>query len=410
MKGRVLNMVEMNVKVTDTKVDATLGDGSKANCDVDLKPLDMQTIRVFQEWLKNNSISTVNELQVLGHFLYKALFNGRVETLFEKVLDQAMSEKEEGQVKGGRLRVRLSFHEDATELAGLPWEYLFYPNRRTFFFATGVDLVLMRYMEFERPTPEFTPVDGPLRILLVISQPKDLTPVNATPIVDALEGLEQRKLVVVDQVSDLRIDNFIDELLARNPKPHILHFVGHAKYDNYAKKAVIALPGPNQEPVWLSDYDLREYFDNMRWSPRLVFFYLSHIGENKDDQLRASFSGLERELFLANVQAVVALQYPISDFAAKTFSRAFYEKLALGEPIDEAVQEGRFRLVVGVPGARYSRMIGTPVLYATNGGNIIKPSQTVPTGTLEQRSRQTTATSSAVSTPDTYRSEDVGEI
>jgi tetratricopeptide (TPR) repeat protein len=70
------------------------------------------------------------------------------------------------------------------------------------------------------------------------------------------------------------------------------------------------------------------------------------------------FSGTAATLVRRGVPAVVAMQYQITDSAAIEFSRAFYESLADGLPVDAAVTEARVAVSMG-------SMLewGTPVLY-----------------------------------------------
>ena len=56
---------------------------------------------------------------------------------------------------------------------------------------------------------------------------------------------------------------------------------------------------------------------------------------------QSPFSGVATALVLGGVPAVVAMQSPIPNSHALAFSAAFYERLAEGLPIDEAVTEGR---------------------------------------------------------------------
>ncbi len=358
--------MELTVFVSNRQVRVSLPDGGEATERISPSSLQLRTVGLFKKWLARNDISEREELIVLGLHLYDVLFTGEVRQFFERALTR---------VSEGQLRVRLGFAEDAQDLASLPWEYLYYPGgegRQGFYFATRHQLVLSRYLQLGNTTPPYHPEEGPLRILLIVSQPRttDLEPISAEPIRDALQSLQQRKLVTVDELTDLQTDTFLDTLAGYSPRPHVLHFVSHGGYREGERKAVIALPGPDGELIWYGDYELAEVFVQMNWAPRLVFFY---FGNRDTQELKESFVGLERQLLLAKVQAVVAMQYPIIDQAVRTFCRTFYEKLAVGEQIADAVQQGRARIGVSVPRAYESRVYGTPVMYTASGGAIINP-------------------------------------
>src|SRR5205823_2530038 len=87
----------------------------------------------------------------------------------------------------------------------------------------------------------------------------------------------------------------------------------------------------------------------------------------------ANYAGLAPQLVRAGIQAVVAMQYPISNNAAIIFSRAFYRAMAKGEPVDIAVQTGRYRITTSISKAYDSRVFGIPVLYMRSRDGVIQP-------------------------------------
>ena len=75
------------------------------------------------------------------------------------------------------------------------------------------------------------------------------------------------------------------------------------------------------------------------------------------------WSGLAAALLRAGVPVVVAMQFAISVEAAKKFSYGFYDALARGKSIDEAVTEGRAALHAH-PGKSGFDDFGLPVIYS----------------------------------------------
>ncbi len=73
------------------------------------------------------------------------------------------------------------------------------------------------------------------------------------------------------------------------------------------------------------------------------------------------FTSVATALVAGGIGAVVAMQFPISDPAARVFSDAFYRRLAEGDRVDEAVTEGRLAIDGEEPG---TLEWSTPVLYA----------------------------------------------
>lgn len=101
--------------------------------------------------------------------------------------------------------------------------------------------------------------------------------------------------------------------------------------------------------------------------------------------LRESFGGLAPRLVQKGVQAVVAMQYPITNMAAIDFSRVFYEALLRGAPLDHAVQLGRQALMHMRQHA--ARTFGTPVLYLHSADGLIQPADQGAARPLEPPNR-----------------------
>ncbi len=352
---------EITITVQDNRnVRARKDNGAEAADEIELDSLRRATVEVFEDWLRRGQITRRRELEVLGTHLYRMLFNGKVGAAFEQALKEAP--------KGRRLRVQLSFQEEAAELASLPWEYLYSPDtetRRGFFLCTNVDLVLSRYMPLDVGREALEPDESPLRILIVVSEPNDLGPVVAKPVIEAIHDLGD---VFIDVLEKTTINNFLKKL--EDVQPHVLHFIGHGRYNKEEKSGEIALLESEEGPaLWVPDRGFAEFFPQIHVYPRLVFL---HLCESATVNFTANFAGLAPQLIRAGIQAVVAMQYPITNRAAIAFSRTFYRELAKGEPVDSAVQVGRWRITTDEPGAYNSRVFGTPVLYMHSRDGIIR--------------------------------------
>ncbi len=82
-----------------------------------------------------------------------------------------------------------------------------------------------------------------------------------------------------------------------------------------------------------------------------------------------AFAGTAPNLVQKGIPAVVAMQYSILDSTAKLFADEFYRTLALGYPVDEAIQETRNAISVEV--GLDKRDFATPVLYMRAKDGII---------------------------------------
>ncbi len=344
----------------DSNIRARKDDGAEASDKVVLDPLHRSLIGIFEDWVRQGKVSKRRELEAFGALLYRTLFNGEVGAFFEQTLKNIP--------EGERLRVQLSFQEEASDLARLPWEYLYCPDTETrpgFFLSTRVELVLSRYMPLSTGRQALAPEEGPLRILIVVSQPQDLQPVISEPVIEAIRQMANITINILDKPT---VDNFLEKL--EKTRPHVLHFIGHGRFNKEDKKGEIALLGPDEQNVaWIRDRKFIEFFGQMRSKPRLVFL---HLCEGATIDFSANFAGLTPQLIRGGIQAVVAMQYPITNRAAIAFSRAFYRELAKGEPIDHAVQRARWMITIDDPKAYDSRVFGTPVLYMHSRDGIIQ--------------------------------------
>jgi len=356
---------ELTITVHDSErltVGRTDGRDSEEDA-VALDALRRDTIVMFQRWLGEDKgkITYRPDLEVLGKHLYSVLFSGKAGEALNDMLGRG-----EG---GDRLRLQLDFRDGAVSLARYPWEFLYHPTKQ-WFFSTGVDLVLSRFLRSEVPRADAVVGDDyTLRLLVVVSEPSDLDPVLDQPVLEAIEKVAESQPLEVKAVRQPTVDKLLEELEAFTP--HIVHFIGHGRYNDGQNRAEIALLAPDEDTVeWIPEHSFAEYFPNAGSIPRLVFL---HLCESSRGDPRLSFAGFAPRLVHVGVQAVVAMQFPITNLAAIAFSRAFYRELAKGTPVDQAVQIGRWRITTSDTTAYDSRVFGTPVLYMRSRDGIIRP-------------------------------------
>jgi hypothetical protein len=141
----------------------------------------------------------------------------------------------------------------------------------------------------------------------------------------------------------------------------ILHFVGHGRIDNNGNGTIL-LGDSSGGGIPISGAILAE---TLRTFPanqaRLVVLNAcstANLPRTVDGH--DPFQGTASALILAGIPAVVAMQFPISDRAALSFSGAFYRSLAAGDPLEAAVAAGRGAILRAQPN---SWEWATPVLY-----------------------------------------------
>jgi hypothetical protein len=317
--------------------------------------LTRRTIRLFERWMRANRFCDSNEIAIFGQYLYQLLFDVEIERLFEAALREA-------QAGGERLRLQLSFAAGAAELANLPWEFLHYP-RESCFLCSRADIVLARFMP--RHARKTLRPEGVLRLLVAVAKPSDLDIVLEARAIESVQRLAEAYPVQVDVLRETTVAAFTERM--RTFKPHVLHFIGHGNFDSQTSSGQVALLKADGTADWCSDSDFAEWC-SLSELPRVVFL---HLCEGGRADLRDSFGGLAPRLVQKGVQAVVAMQYPITNMAAIDFSRVFYQALVEGEPLDYAVQRGRQALATMRQHA--ARTFGTPTLYLHSADGLIQP-------------------------------------
>lgn len=269
----------------------------------------------------------------VGEALFRALFAGQVGALFAQSL---------GIVGHRGLRLRLRFQLDPEDpglglLHSLPWELLFRPDTRDFLGLSRLTPIV-RSLEIPRPSPPL-PLPSPLRILVVPASPSGLTSLDLereeSQIKEAWSGLSGVEVVVLDRVGPAALR----QALLAGPF-HVLHFMGHGELDPATGEGLLFLEGPDRARVPLSGEALATVLKDFR-TLRLVFLNACETGRTPDGVDHDPFAGVATALVLGGVPAVIAMQLPIADEAAITFSRTVYDRLAAGDPVDAAVAEGR---------------------------------------------------------------------
>lgn len=301
-------------------------------------------IRPFQDRLAERKIDQAG-LTDLGSRLYRWLFAGDIELLFERSAGRFLGEAERG------LRVRLRI--EAPELIALPWEFLYWPNRDRFL-GTSVQCPLVRYLEIFAPISNLE-VSLPLGMLVVIPDSTDLDVAEEkASLLQTLAGLEDRVelsflegTVTATKISDALLEG----------RFHLFHFIGHGEFDG--DRAFLRLNAEDGASEYVDGARFASLFAN---HPTLKLVFLNAC-KGAETSPTAPLAGMAYQLVQQGVPAVVAMQYAIYDEAAILFSREFYRSLfksrARGR-VEFAVSHARNRLLGEFAG---ERDIGAPVLF-----------------------------------------------
>ena len=294
-------------------------------------------------------------LKALGSQLYQALFPDKINARFHATIASAQAKKES-------VRLRLIF--ESPELASLPWEFLYDEDTNTFL-GNNTQTVLSRYIDIPLKPRELKTANLPLKVLLVISTPSDLAQLDASGeeklIREALGQHIETREIELDVLQTATIRNINQKL---DEKPYnVFHFIGHGIFEN--NKGSMTLVNTDGKSKLLDD----ESFANFFLGNSNIGLVILNSCQSATVSSNKAFAGTAPNLVRRGIPAVVAMQYSIWDSTAKLFASEFYRKLALGLPVDAAIQKTRnaISMEVGLD----KRDFATPVLYMRAKDGII---------------------------------------
>ncbi|MDZ7343725.1 MAG: CHAT domain-containing protein, partial [candidate division KSB1 bacterium] len=316
--------------------------------------LDDETLQKTLQRLKGLSANR-EDLVWMGNKLFKAIFPEAIDSVLTRSLDAVQS-------SGAKLRLKLRI--DPPELQGLPWELMRSDRLRRGFLAVNKSLPLSvtRYLALEQRVTKWQ-FRSPIRILVLIAKPAELQPLpGALTEKKCIEKslfwlrlVREVKLTIREKVTRSIL---VDEL-ERDP-PDILHYIGHSSFDPVKNKAFLALEPesiphdnglgdarhftPMPEPAsstrkGYDEFEAEELGNLLSDSP--VKLVILNSCEGATAAQTDAFVGIAQNLVRVGVPAVVAMQYPIFDQSALTFSRFFYSSFLKTYSIDEAVASAR---------------------------------------------------------------------
>ena len=310
-------------------------------------------------------------IKTIGEQLYELVFKNAVRKEFNKLL----SDLKDGDLD--LLRVELEFgDQQAQQLARWPWEYLCslkddqpYSGE---FLASVTELMLNRRLYLENAADTKFKTLPPVRVLLVVSQPTGLAPVQYQQVFDRLKALDDKKQIQLKTLIETREfspdyawrvtrENFQEAVKGSERsgserfKPHVIHFIGHGRYEG--EHGEVAFADVGGEVEWIPDDKFAEWTKHKEL--KLVFLQAceSALGDP-----HKSVSGMALKLAHQNIPAVIAMQDKVENEVANTFACSFYDALAGHQPIDLAVKAGR-KAVENLPCDAQQLAFGVPVLY-----------------------------------------------
>jgi hypothetical protein len=317
------------------------------------------------------------ELRALGSDLSAMLLPGTV----REMLFASLASLETGQ--GLRLRLVL----DDLRVANLPWEYLYLPPAANAdgpngFLALDPRISMVRH-EAIPMAPGSVAAQLPLKLVVGFAAPSQFPWLDLWAerehIETALAGVEGVEIGFVEHLT-------IERLEAGCQGAHMFHFAGHGSFiwqdgSQTAGNGTIYLEDDRGDTLPFAVDRLA--LTLRRAGVRVVL--LGGCETGRRDGVNA-WSGIAPALMHVGIPAAVAMQYAIYDDAAIAFARRFYQALAVGLSLDEAVTAGR--LAILNCGRRDDVEWGVPVLYMRSGDGVIFPEVTIDPSLEPARHRE----------------------
>jgi hypothetical protein len=273
-----------------------------------------------------------------GTTLADALITGGIETMF----DDARSK--------GAVRVRLNMTSEP-ELLRIPWEYL---RRNGKDLASQRDSTIVRELETAEPARPHL-VEGKIRMLGVIANP-----IGDLDVAGEKRRVEEAIAKCRDQIDLEWLEDCTFKSLQRKLQDpyHILHFVGHSAFTAEGE-SILLLSDENKQKKEVPADAIAQLIGRQNSLQLVVFNSCDGARTTLDDP----FAGIATMLVEQGKSAVIAMQFEITDAAAKAFAEELYYCLIDRRyPIDAAVAEARIAMM-DVNQIEFA----TPVLFLRSG-------------------------------------------
>ena len=294
--------------------------------------------------VRSNSSPHLESAKKFGQRLFDAVMRDDVERVYSEARARA-----DAAGKGVRIMLEMS---QAPQLMDVPWEFL---HDGDVFLAGTERTPIVRSLD----TAELRfPIELPrtLRILGIISTPSDCRPLDAARERDrldtALAPLAADGRVEVEWLPHATL-GAIEERISDPSDLHIVHYIGHGGFDRVTGESYLSLENDagTSQPATADDLlPLVIDEDSLRLA---VLNACEGARTSEKDAFSSVASGLAK-----CIPAVVGMQFPISEEAARIFAPRFYGALAHGLPVDVALAQARKTMAT-----RVNVEFGTPVLF-----------------------------------------------
>ena len=238
--------------------------------------------------------------------------------------------------------------EAATQLLGLPWELL---HDRDGYLFQGAQPTRVRRRLPNTRVLDVPVVSTPIRILLVTARPEDDAcgyidhRASALPLVAAMEALPGLvKLHVLSPPTLPALREELDRARRENKPYHVVHFDGHGTYDQQVGLGGLCFERPEDS----GKLELRRHvtvftteLGPLLRDHRIPLVFLEACQTAQAEQASESVAS---ELLKVGVASVVAMSHSVLVETATRFVAKFYQSLAAGKRVGDAMLAGQREL------------------------------------------------------------------
>ncbi|MCA9941825.1 MAG: CHAT domain-containing protein [Ardenticatenaceae bacterium] len=325
-----------------------------------------------QHFLDNVNHRQVDQTDLIafGRILAEWLFTKQERRRFEQAR-RVLSDYD-----GLRLRLALP-----PILVQIPWEYLYLPRGRgeddaTGFLALDPRISIVRHLSADDYQPTKDTVLHSRRMLFVQANPTDQANLNSKDEFAAVSNALKETNIEITQLQDGTVPNLNTSLTTGSEPLDIFHFSGHGafkltgparSFESYQGQGQIVLENEANQSHPLGADELAV----MLRGQGVQLAVLNACQTGSSDELNL-WSGVVTALMRVDIPAAVAMQFRVGDRSAITFSRTFYEAVATGLPLEQAVSMARIALFTNGD-SDFWRDWGAPVLYQQSGNSFVLP-------------------------------------
>jgi tetratricopeptide (TPR) repeat protein len=390
--GETLNLLFRKRDDGTFEIEAQEGQSEHVICGNFIPPINARQINALLKKL-NTFESDDRELREIGQLLYQSLFGSTASgTERRESSEQSIRAVLRGVIQNairrcGSVALTLSFTLECHKFVRYPWELLH--NDEYFLLASGVFTLTRALVRPDMPSGKELPVHPPLRILYIGASPVDCPPLEIESSYEAMEqglsSLREDNRLLLERLDPPTFDELVRYLNSRGGAGafderdiaypcYAIHFDGHgafrrqcpaddcdelnalnAQFCNACGTSLRSVDPQtflcfcdNEGKSRLIDTEtLRELFVNS--DVRLAVFaacetaMLSQASRTRSHrQTQAAIDAtLATSLVASQVPAVIAMPFSIEDKLSPTFMFHFYEALASGRTLEEALSRAR---------------------------------------------------------------------